>query len=193
MNFFLRSAVWNTVLALTFLTFFISCSTPSQTADIADKSDTVSSSSESDIYPEWFDASRSVHTTEEGYHAFSSAIAADSIEAEKKAVAEGKSLLKALISTRMEEARSEAAQTDDKNGLREASFIIVLRKTENRIPDFAEIVNTEMRTIGEGNGYRAFAEVELDSAVLMEDFNRQLSEYMSAWNAMKKAEAFSAF
>jgi len=189
MNFFLRSAVWSSVLALT---FFISCSTPSQTADIADKADTVSSS-ESDIYPEWFDASRSVHTTEEGYHAFSSAIAADSIEAEKKAVTEGKNLLKAMISTGMEEARSEAAQTDDKNGLREASFIIVLRKTENRIPDFAEIVNTEMRTIGEGNGYRAFAEVELDSAVLMEDFNHQLSEYMSAWNAMKKAEAFSAF
>ena len=170
--------------------FFISCSTTSNTASTTSAETTDEASSK---YPDWYQSSRSVQSDDTAYYGYATAIASDSASSAEKAVEQAKAELKSSISNRLETIRNDAVvELGSDSGLDSPQFIIALRKAENEVPSVANTEEVEVENMG-SQGYRAFSKVAVDKEALIDELDKAFSANSNAWNAMKESEAFSQF
>lgn len=167
--------------------FFVACSSTSQTSSNA-------SSSSSSVYPGWYNAGRSVSSSDSTYMAYATALSADSSEAAGKAVRQARARLKSGIANKLESIRTDAViELGSDSGLDDPRFILALRKAENAVSTVSEVDHTEVEANEGQRGYRGFVRLAVEKEALIERIGSRLSGYESAWNNMKESEAFSSF
>ncbi|WP_138429891.1 hypothetical protein [Fodinibius saliphilus] len=176
------------VVVVISFSFFASCT---GTTEVVKKGS--SSQKEVKDYPSWFSTETVVNSGSEmvGY---ASALNSDSASSVSEAVKRAKTEVKAALSDKLEEIRTEAlSEYGSGYGLDSARFLIALRKADKAVSDVVSVSNTNARSVEGYESYRGFAEVSVPKAKLSERIGKRLAGYEKAWNAMKESKAFESF
>lgn len=144
------------------------------------------------LTPSWY--GEEVVDTDSSMVAYAAAIDDDSAAAVSKSVSGAEADLKAYLSDKLEEIRSEAIEEyGSASGLNSPGFLIALRKADGAIDDLVATGNTGARQVKGYDSYRGFAEVGVPKEELIEQLDEQLASHEKAWNAMKGSKAFQNF
>lgn len=179
---------------LAIFTIWAGCSTTEPTSEEPEPEE--SEKEETAEVPSWFSTSSVFQADEENetYRGYSTALSSDSSYAAQKAEEQAKSKLEEGISERLESMRAEAEdELGSESPITSTQFIQLLRKSETRISDAASISEVEVRHNEEGEGYRGFAEAEIERSDLIEELDSGLANYQTAWEEVKDSESFAGF
>lgn len=183
-----RVAVYLAIITLSFS--LISCATSST----SQKTDTEKQAPEAEKYPDWYAADHPVVSTDSLFYGYGTALGSDSASTVDQAAAEAKRELKISISEQIENIRTEAAEElSSDSGIDSPQFILSLRKAENVILYIASQTQSRVEPVEEYSGYRAFSELQIHKDELLERLAGELSEYETAWKALRDSQAFDDF
>lgn len=173
-------------LAMPFL-ILVSCS---GTSDLATRT-----GSKASAYPEWYNAHQTFIADSAGvFSGYATALAGDSAAAVQKAFSHAAAELQAGISGRLESVRKKAAdELGNRSGLNTAGFIVTLRNAETHIAGASEKVHADANSNTSYSGYRGFAEAKVSREALMNQLDKAMRRYRTAWSAMKTSQAFAEF
>lgn len=139
------------------LTLFKACSPTQETA-----TDEGEAEPTGPYQPEWY-SENPFQSDSLGYVSTATAISDDSLKAAEAAKKQSIEFLKQGVAEEMEDQRKELEQEEGNAFVGYKEFIILLRKAEGRIGEFAEVDKVEViGNAGSGNAYRGFARVSFN-------------------------------
>lgn len=149
------------------------------------------STNDSSMLPDWYSGSNAVSSTQTGFMAYGTALAADSSVAAEKAVTKALANLEQHISDMLESVRSDAVEeAGSGSGLDSPAFILALRNAEGGVSRIASESQKQARSNRNSQGFRGFAKITLTRQELIDHLDSELSANQGAWQALKRGLAF---
>ncbi|MDX1670910.1 MAG: hypothetical protein R3211_01110 [Balneolaceae bacterium] len=139
--------------------------------------------------PPWYRTSPAVSKDHMIYSSHATALGSDSTSAISKAEAGAIAVMERALSEKLESIRQKAARQQSDAGLGKSAFILDLRSAEARISSISRTGNTGV--IPASDGYRGFAEVQVNRSDLITLIESALDEHTAAWKAMQSNPAFA--